>query len=160
MKNIKKICLLFTLVLVLVSISGCGKKVESNIEGKLEEIMEKLYADIPDENKPMMLGNIEVNDENIESFIGTNDVEYKEALASESMIGSIAHSVVLVRTKEGADVEKIKSEIKEKIDPRKWICVGIERDEVVVTSRGDLILVVVVQDEENRTKIETAFKNL
>jgi len=50
----------------------------------------------------MMLMNTEVNEENVEYFLGTKDIEYEEALASEPGIGSIAHSVVLVRVKDGA----------------------------------------------------------
>lgn len=154
----KKIFVVICMILSVAMLSGCGK--EKNVEGKLTDLMEKLYSDIPSTERPMALGNIEVNEENIESFIGTKNVDYEEIIASESMIGSIAHSVVLIRTKSNANVEEIKKEIKEKIDPRKWICVGIERDEVVVKSRGNLILVLVVQNETNRNKLEKAFDNL
>ena len=132
---------LFLVLLVLVScfgLTGCGNK---NIEGSLEEIMEKVYAGIPDDQKPMMLTNIEVTEENVEGFLGTDKVEYKEALASESGVGSIAHSVVLIRTKEGADVEAIKKTIKEKVNPRKWVCV--EAENVYVESKGDLIILII-----------------
>ena len=88
--------------------------------------MEKIYKNLPDDKKPGMLGDIEVNDENIEGFIGTADIEYKQALASEPGIGSIAHSVVLLRTKDNANIESIKTKIKENINPRKWICVEAE----------------------------------
>lgn len=160
MKNLKKLGIILTALLLVFTISGCGKGNDANISGTLEEIMEKLYADIPEDERPIFLENIEVNDENIESFIGTSNVKYEEIIASESMTGSTAHSVVLIRLKDGEDVEKVKSEIKEKVDPRKWICVGIERDEVVIKSRGNLVLVEIIQDEVNRAKIEKAFKNL
>ena len=141
----------------LFLVTGCGNK---NVEGTLEDIMDKLYVDIPEDNRPGGLTNMEVNDENIESFIGTDDIEYKEAIASESMMGSIAHSVVLVRVKDVADIEKDKKDILENVNPRKWICVGVEKEEVVVESKGDLIMVVIVQDKENRDKIVKAFDNL
>ena len=41
-------------------------------------------------------------------YLGTSDIEFEEALASESATGSIAHSVVLVRVKDNANVELIK----------------------------------------------------
>ena len=53
--------------------------------------MTKVYGDIPSNQLPMMLSNIEITSENQEYYLGTNDITYKEALASESMVGSIAH---------------------------------------------------------------------
>ena len=120
----KKLFLVLLVMVACFGLTGCGNK---NIEGSLEDIMEKVYAGIADDQKPMGLSNMEVTEETVEGFLGTDKIEYKEALASESMVGSIAHSVVLVRTKEGADVEKIKETIKDKVNPRKWICVEAEK---------------------------------
>ena len=151
----KKISLIMMIVLSLFFTTGCSNK---NVEGTLESIMEKVYANIPEDERPMMLTNTEVNKENIEYYLGTSDIEYKEALASESMTGSIAHSVVLVRTKENADVEAIKTKIKENVNPRKWICVGVEEDEVIVKSKGDLIILIMAQS--GRENLEKGFDNL
>ena len=131
---------------------------EKNIEGTLEELMAKVYAGIPDEEKPMMLGNIVVDSENVEYYLGTADIEYEEALASESGIGSIAHSVVLVRVKDGADVETVKSKIKENVNPRKWICVGVEEDQVIVKNKGNLVILIMAQSGSE--KLEQNFDNL
>ena len=147
----KKVFSLIILVGLLFFVSGCGEK---NVEGTLEEIMTKVYARVPEENKPMGLSNMEVNKDNVEGFLGTNDIEYKEALASESMVGSIAHSVVLVRAKDAKNVEAIKEIIKENVNPRKWICVGVEKEDVIIQSKGDLIIVIIVQDKDARTKLE------
>ena len=120
-------------------LTGCG-----NIEGSLEDIMAKVYADIPENERPMMLTNIEVTDKNIEQYLGTADIEYEEALASESATGSIAHSVVLVRVKDNANVEAIKEKIEKNVNPRKWICVGVEEDDVIVENEGNLIILIMV----------------
>lgn len=157
MKNVYKISGLFLIALISLLVVGCGNK---NIAGNLEDIMAKVYADIPEENKPMMLTNTEVNQENIEYYLGTTDIEYEEALASESGVGSIAHSVVLVRTKDNANIEELKSQIKENINPRKWICVGVEPEDVIVKNKGNLIILIMVEDETNREKIEANFENL
>ena len=114
----KKIILGLCIVLSVFIMTGCGQK-EKNIEGTLEEIMTKVYAGISDDELPMMLSNVEVTDENIENYLGTKDINYQEALASESMVGSIAHSVVLIRINEGANIEDAKTLIKEKANPRK-----------------------------------------
>ncbi len=155
MKVFKKVSLLIIMLVAAVFVTGCG-----NVEGSLEDIMAKVYENVSEEERPMMLTNTEVNDENIEYFLGTKDIEYEEALASESGIGSIAHSVVLVRVKENADVKKIKEAIADNVDPRKWVCVGVEEDDVIVESKGNLIILIMVEDETSREKIEDSFENL
>ena len=157
MKVFKKISLIIIMLTVSVLVTGCGS---ANINGSLEEIMEKIYADIPENQRPMMLMNTEVNEENIEYYLGTKDIEYEEALASEPGVGSIAHSVVLVRTKKNADIEAIKDKIVASVDPRKWVCVGVENDDIIVEYEGNLIILIMVEDEEIREKIEDAFDNL
>lgn len=144
MKLFKRLGLCTMIVAALFITVGCGKEKEKNVEGTLEEIMTKVYADLPEEQRPMMLTNVEVTDENVEYYLGTSDIDYKEALASESAVGSIPHSVVLVRVNEGADVEAIKNKIKDSVDPRKWICV--EAENVIVKSKGDLIILIMATD--------------
>lgn len=155
MKKLKNIGLLAVLIGMVLLLPACGQK---NVEGTLEEIMTKVYADIPEEERPMMLMNTEVTEENVEYFLGTTEVEYEEALASESGVGSIAHSVVLVRVKDNADIEDIKTKIKESVNPRKWVCVGVEEDDVVVKNKGNLIILIMA--DNGRDKLETAFDNL
>ena len=150
----KKILLVFVAMFLALTLTGCG---ERNVEGSLEKIMDKLYATIPEDQRPMMLMNVEVNEENVEMYLGTSDIEYEEALASESATGSIAHSVVLVRVKDNANVELIKEKIENSVNPRKWICV--EADEVEVESKGNLIILI-MSSESNAEKIETEFNKL
>jgi hypothetical protein len=122
----------------------------------LETIMESVYSRIGE--KPMMTMNTVVSDENVKYYLGLESLNGAEALASESMIGAIAHSVVLLRAPQGSDVEALKKEIKEKVDPRKWICVGVEREEVIVDSIGNLIIMII--DGNNPTKLHEGFLNL
>lgn len=157
MKVFKKISLIVIMLVAALVVTGCGSK---NIEGSLEDIMTKLYAGIPEDQRPMMLMNTEVNEENVEYFLGTKDIEYEEALASEPGIGSIAHSVVLVRVKDGANVEAIEEKIEKSINPRKWVCVGVEKDDVIVESEGNLIALIMIEDEKTREKIEESFDKL
>jgi len=159
MKGLKKVSLLVGICIFTFLMTGCGNNV-TNVEGALEDIMTKVYADIPEDQRPMMLQNAEVTSENVEYYLGTADIAYEEALASESAVGSIAHSVVLVRTKENADIESTKQEIKEKINPRKWICVGVEEKDVIVKNKGDLIILILVEDATAREMLENAFDNL
>ena len=155
MKNIKNILFAFALCVFALSVTGCGGN--KNVSGTLEEIMEKVYADIPQEERPMMLTNFEIDEENVEMYLGTADIEYEEALASESGVGSIAHSVVLVRVKDNANIEQIKEKIENSVNPRKWICV--EAEEVEVESKGNLIILV-MSSEKTTEKIIEEFENL
>ena len=150
----KKILLLIIVSICCITLSGCRNK---NIEGPLEDIMTKVYASIKEEEKPMMLTNIEVTKENAEMYLGTSDIEFEEALASESAIGSIAHSVILIRVKDNANVELIEERLEDTVNPRKWICV--EAEEVEVESRGNLILVV-MSNEITADKIVDEFNKL
>lgn len=150
----KKILFMLVALISIISLTGCGEK---NVEGSLEEIMDKVYASIPEDERPMMLMNTEVTKENVEMYLGTKDIEYEEALASESGVGSIAHSVVLVRVKDNADVEAIKEKIEKNVDPRKWVCV--EAEEVEVESKGNLIILI-MSSKANAEKIETEFDKL
>lgn len=155
MKLVKTLLVSFSALALLLSLTACGKN--ENVSGTLEEIMEKVYADIPEEERPMMLMNTELTDENVEYYLGTADIKYEEAIASESGVGSIAHSVVLVRVSDDTNVEDAKSKIKENVDSRKWICV--EAETVKVESKGNLIILI-MSSNDNVEKIENSFKNL
>jgi len=159
----KKLLATLLVFVSLITLTACGNE---NIEGTLEEIMETVYSDVytgvADDQKPM-LGNINVSTDmkdNIGYYIGTDEIEYEEILASEPMMGSIAHSVVLVRMKDGADIESAKKEILDKVDPRKWICVEVPKEDVIVKNKGNLIILIMVADETTREKIEEGFDNL
>ena len=133
------------------------KPVEKNVEGTLEEIMAKVYAGISEENLPIMLENIPVDSENVEGFLGTTEVNYKEAMASESMVGSIAHSVVLVRMNDAKEADAVVETIKANVNPRKWICV--EASNVAVKSKGDLVILI-MSNETLAPTLEANFDNL
>ena len=139
------------------------KATEANVEGTLEEIMAKLYEGIPAENLPM-LGQMPVDAENVEGFLGTTEVSFKEALVSEPMMGSVPHSVVLVRLNDAKDADAAVAKIKENADPRKWICV--EARNVVVESKGDLVVLImsdaesVPTDQHLAPVLEANFNNL
>lgn len=122
----------------------------------LPGIMKQLYAGVKAELPNVF--NTEITSENSEYYLGVPNMEFEEALASESMIGSQAHSICLVRVREGDDAKAIAEQIRTSVNPRKWICVGVERDEVITAVRGDLILLVV--DSFAPKAFETSFLSL
>ncbi len=153
---LKKISLVFLCIVSLFMVTGCEK--QENIEGTLEELMTKVYSNLPSEKTPMGLMNTPLDKENVVYYLGTDDIKFTEGLASESQVGSIAHSVVLVRVSDGTDIEKAKTEIKENVNPNKWICVGVDESEVIVENRGNLIILIMVSD--GREELKLGFDNL
>lgn len=128
----------------------------------LAGIMDRIYDGVTEALPNTM--TMEITKENSEYYLGIPDMEFEEGIASEPMMGSIAHSICLVKVKEGTDIEELKSEIKEKVDPRKWICVGVEREEVLVESKGNYILLIIDQIapeefKESFLKLELERKN-
>lgn len=111
-------------------------------KNSLEGIMDRIYEGVEAQMPSVMYTRI--TDETAEYYLGLKSLDnIDEALASETMIGSIAHSVCLVRASEGADIEAMKEQIRTSVNPRKWICVGVERDEVIVVNQGNLILLII-----------------
>lgn len=119
-------------------------------DASLVALMDKIYGDKKDimvAQTVLYNGMGSETERGLDWYLGTTDVQFDAGLASEAMITSQAHSIVLLRMPQGADMEAAKAKIAESIDPFKWICVGVNPDKVRVESNGDLICVVM--DEEN-----------
>ncbi len=127
-----------------------------HVEGTLEELMVKVYEgtglEFPN------FANTVVDLESLVYYLGSEEIKYKEALASEPMMSSIAHSVVLVRVEDLETIEDTKALIKENVDGRKWICVGVEPDDIIVENIGDLI--ILIMDTDNGELILESFNSL
>ena len=91
------------------------------------------------------VSDVPVDAETFSFFLFIDYIEGAEALASEPMISSSAHSVVLLRLPEGTDPQPVAEEIRANANPNKWICVGAEQVEVAV--HGDLVLLVMSSKE-------------
>ena len=158
----KKFITILLAVLMLMSVIGCsanngGETAETIvIEGTLEELIEKLYANIDPEQMPAV-GSVPVTKDDVGYFTGVADLDFKEAMASEAMISSIAHSIVLIRMNEGADIEEAKKQIEANADPRKWICV--EAEKVIVDNLGDLVILI-MSNEATADSVYASFKAL
>ena len=157
------VAIVAVVAIAVVAVVFLKPKTEANVEGTLEEIMAKVYAEIPAENLPM-LGQMPVDSESVEYYLGTKDVSFKEALVSEPMIGSIPHSVVLVRLNDAKDADNVVAKIKESANPRKWICV--EATNVIVESKGKIVIKIMSHEKETPAeqhlapKLEANFNNL
>ncbi len=134
----------FALSMLLI-LTGCGSKTKK-VEMSVDEVLDTVYSDFKQDELPQ-LGRIEITEENIEYYTGLTKLDYKEAKVSEPLMGSIAHSVVAIKVNDGVDIEKTKKEIKEKVNPAKWVCVNAEN--VIVLSKGDVIVLIMTDENDN-----------
>lgn len=147
----KKILTLLLTTLLALSFTGCITRVETSetkepeISGSLDEIMSQIYAGV-DFELPMT-ATTPLTSENVEYFLGSSAVEYTEGLGSEPMISSIAHSIVLLRVPDTADIPNLMATIKANVDGRKWICVGVEDNQILVENVGTLV--ILIMDEKS-----------
>ena len=140
----KLFAVVMSVMLGLMAVSCAGQSAAKNIEGDLSALMAQIYANA-DADAPMTY-EAAITSENEVSMLGLAGVPYAEGLVTEPMISTIPHSMILLRMNADADIAKAKADIKANIDPRKWICVGVEPDQVIVDSIGDLVFVVMSVD--------------
>lgn len=108
----------------------------------LEDIGSAVYATAEGSFNSSSIVGTAITKDNEKFYLGTEGLDFVEGYAFEPMMTAQAHSLCLVRMKPGADIEAAKKAIRENVDPRKWICVGVEEENIRVVSSGDLILLV------------------
>ncbi|MFA5629285.1 MAG: hypothetical protein WC958_03415 [Dehalococcoidales bacterium] len=145
----KKLVLLLLGLVLCIGTVGCdnGNNNRGNLEGNLEDILANIYenAKVDESFKEFVengLYTTEITSENVGYFLGKEGLEFESGIASEPMISISAYSLCLVRVKDGTDIAKMKQEIKENADPRKWICVGVDPQNVIVDNVGDVIILL------------------
>ncbi len=139
--------------------SGCARKEPEDtgstggnvLSGQtLTQIVDAIYEKHPVE---LPVGTIPVDlaDEYaVNSYLGLQSSEnIREAVASESMLGAQAYSLVLCRVAENADTKAIAQQMHDGIDQRKWVCVVA--DDLKVSAWGDLILLVMISSDYSQS---------
>lgn len=138
----KIIALALAALMTVFALAGCATDkgdgaASASDSMTLSEIMATL---LDDAGELPMLGEIALDNDNFEYYAFVAPIDGAEGLASEAMIGSIAHSVVLIRLPEGADAAAVAADIEANANPAKWICV--EAEKTVVDYSGRLVLLV------------------
>ena len=125
----------------------------------LTKLVDDIYLDLGMELPALQTQVLTLDAENTsEYFTGLKSDENIELVAvSEPMMSSQAYSLVLVKVKEGADVEAMAKEMNDNINMRKWICV--EAEKVYTTSSGNVICMVMTNEATAKTIYEK-FKTL
>ena len=150
----KRILLCFTCIALVIVLVACASS-PKHVEGELSDLFAKIYENA-DVEAPMTM-KVVVDDTNKASMLGSDEVVFTEGLASEAAIMTIPHSMVLIRVDGSTDVEKTKQLIRSNVNPRKWICVGVESDQVIVDNIGNLVFLVM---SENAAAYHKSFLKL
>ena len=150
MKKVLSIVLVLTMIAALAT--GCAKAPadnggSTNLTGSLADIVDKIYAAHPVD---LSLGteNVDITDTAwmLPQFTGLTSAEgVKEAVVSEPMISSIAYSLVLVRVEDAKNAQSIAQQMKDGINPHKWVCV--EADDLAVCGYGDVVMLIMVASD-------------
>ena len=113
---------------------------------------------------PLETTELDLSDEDMFTAVtGLADSDkVKEAAYSESMMGSQAYSLVVVRVKKSKYAADVADEMLNGINPAKWICV--EADDVRVAAYDDLVMLIMVSSQFEDTvtgkEMVSAFKKV
>lgn len=165
----KKIFAMLLALAMLFSFTACGgaatkpttepttapTEAVKTVEGTMEELLNKVIEIQPVEfmGGTMPIDLTDTSEDglwNIKYNTGLDNADnITEAAVFGPMMGSMAYSMVMVRTAEGADVKTVAEGMKNGIDPRKWICV--EADDLQVVSYGDVVMLIMVDSTSGMT---------
>ncbi|NLO87653.1 MAG: hypothetical protein GX090_03765 [Firmicutes bacterium] len=169
MKRLFTLSVIFILTFALVACNSDkggnngGNGEGEGLEGTLEEILERIYAyeGLSDEFKSFAKDGLivsEITDENMEYHLGKAGLEFEEGIVSEPMIQPGAYALCLLRVGEGTDIEQLKQDIKDNVNPQKWVCVGVDPDNIIVDSIGDIV--ILIMSDTDAQDLHQAFLSL
>ena len=135
----KIISVLLIMGLALGVFAGCG--VSTDLEGSTTEIIEQINQDAKVE---LMVETKHIPAEQASYFTGLTEEEYTASIesgsVSEAAIGALAHSMVMLKVKDGVEAEEIATIVFKNVDTRKWICSSAES--LYVNTSGDYVFMV------------------
>jgi len=169
MKRLFTLSVIFILTFALVACNSDkggnngGNGEGEDLEGSLEEILERIYAyeGLSDEFKSFAKDGLivsEITDENMEYHLGKAGLEFEEGIVSEPMIQPGAYALCLLRGGEGTDIEQLKQDINDNVNPQKWVCVGVAPANIIVDSIGDIV--ILIMSDTDAQDLHQAFLSL
>ena len=148
----KKILALVLAVLMAATLVACTAS-ENNNSGNaaavyetvdLAAVADSLYEGIAEDNRPFVMST-PLTAEDFDFFAFFPFEEGFEAVVNEPMMGSIAHSIVLVKCDTPEKAEEVANAMKENCNPRKWVCV--EADIVTAATNGNIAMLLMTTTE-------------
>lgn len=118
-------------------------------DAELSAMVDRIYEAYPVELMMMQTTAIDLNDEAWLTYNTGLSAEQADLVASgvksESMTGSQAYTLVLLRLKDAADAQTVADTMLEKMDPARWVCVMA--DKMRVATFDDKVLFVMTDSE-------------
>lgn len=137
--------------IIFILVSGSHNKGNHETSKDINNIINTINKNNKDLLPELETMKIDVkNIDEVTSYTGlkTND-DIESITVSVPLITAQAYSVAIVKVKDGADVEKIKQEMLDNIDMRRWICVSAEQ--LYITNSGNLIFSVMADKDIAKT---------
>ncbi len=129
--------------------------VNTPVDESLVKILDQVYSGV---GVQIGLQDAAVTKSREQYYTGVTGLKYKAGVAREPLMTSQAHSTVILQMEDGADIDAAVKAIKENVDGRKWICVGVSDENILVDHVGNYILLTM--DNEYANKIMDNFKKL
>lgn len=158
MKTVKTL-MVYSICFTMLFFTACGNKEKGSnqLEGSLTDIMAGLYeqANLSEDFRAGMdsFETFELTEDLEESILGTDGIDYTEAVASIPMISPNAYQCVLLRVEEN-NVDTVKQQLKDNADLNKWVCVSAET--MLIESRGNVIFFI-MGDNDTAYAMNDAF---
>ena len=133
--------------IIIILVSSGGNKGGGNTPKDINDIINTINKNNKDILPELETMKVDIkNIDEVTSYTGlkTND-GIESIVVSVPVMTAQAYSVAIVKVKESADVEKIKQEMLDNIDMRRWICVSAEQ--LYITNSGNVIFSVMADKD-------------
>lgn len=149
----KKTILYAVAIALLVLIFGIFIKLNSNKQvstinsaSDMKKMLKTIYSNAKTDLPSLSTEKVDLSNADIvTSYTGlktANDIDL--LVVSEPLINAQAYLVAVIKVKDNVDVEKVKTEIYDNIDMRRWICVSAEK--LYITNNGNVIFLVMADE--------------
>lgn len=149
----KKTILYAVAIALLVLIFGIFIKLNSNKKvstinsaSDMKKMLNTIYSNAKTDLPSLSTEKVDLsNTDIVTSYTGlktANDIDL--LVVSEPLINAQAYLVAVIKVKDNVDVEKVKTEIYDNIDMRRWICVSAEK--LYITNNGNVIFLVMADE--------------
>ena len=153
------------LVAIIVGVFFMNKKNSENTEkvkidnvNDMKAMLKSIYEKLNDKLPTLETAEIDVSDEmQVSAYTGlSSNKDIEKMVISEPLMNAQAYSALVIKVKDGANIENIKKDILDNINMRKWICVSAEK--LYITNSGNIIFVI-MSNEEWASSVYKEFKN-
>ena len=165
-KIVKIVIAIIVAIVIIMGVNlfrNSSPKQKSNLNinnnDDLVSLINQIYEGVTIEMPKLQTQALDVTDANmVKTFTGLDSTENIENLVvSEPLMSSQAYSLVLVKVKDGANINDMAKSMNENIDVRKWICVSAEK---VYTATSGNVICLVMTNADTAKAVYDSFKTI